>query len=73
MSNEAVNRGEALLRRMEKSDSVSFYGARTVIRDLCAEVSKASLKDKIIAECRTFKHVSGLLESLFEELDRVDT
>ncbi len=35
---EAVNRGRAMLARMERTDSVSFYGARTVIGDLCAEV-----------------------------------
>ena len=35
---DAVNRGKALLARMERTDAVSFYGAREVIRDLCVAV-----------------------------------
>ena len=35
---DAVNRGRALLVRMERTDQVSFYGARVVIRDLCDAV-----------------------------------
>lgn len=35
---DATDRGKALLARMERTDQVSFYGARQVIRDLCDAV-----------------------------------
>lgn len=41
---DVTDRGEALLARMEKTDSVSFYGARTVIRELCVAVKMLEIE-----------------------------
>lgn len=48
---DAVDRGRALLARMERTDSVSFHGARTVVLDLCTENEGAfgALAEMILA------------------------